>query len=76
MKKFIPLIISVAGILSAVSCRQTDELSDSSLPINVKIESNNKTVLNDSKTVKVNDSIIMNQITNEQDPPVKDPIKF
>lgn len=76
MKKFIPLIILVAGILSAVSCRQVDELSDSSLPINAKIESNNKTVLNDSKTAKVNDSIIMNQTTNEQDPPVKDPIKF
>jgi UDP-N-acetyl-2-amino-2-deoxyglucuronate dehydrogenase len=34
MKKFIPFMILVAGILSAVSCRQADDLNENNLPEN------------------------------------------
>lgn len=74
MKKFIPLITLVAGILSAISCRQTDELIDNTRSDNVSAKVMKNIELN-SSTSKVNDSIANSQATEENNP-IKTPIKW
>ena len=74
MKKFIPLIILFAGILSAVSCREADEVNDSPITENVSAKVMKNIELNPS-TSKVNDSIANSQATEENDP-VKTPITW
>ena len=73
MKKFIPFMILVAGILSAVSCRQADDLNENNLPENASVKIMKTVEVN--STVKNNDSIIINQAIEENDP-VKTPIKM
>ena len=73
MKKFIPLIILVVGILSVVSCRQADDLNENNLPENASAKVMKTVVVN--STAKNNDSTVIKQATEENDP-VKTPIKM
>ena len=73
MKKFIPFMILVAGILSAVSCRQADDLNENNLPENASAKVMKTVVVN--STAKNNDSTVIKQATEENDP-VKTPIKM
>ena len=73
MKKFIPLIILVAGILSAISCRQADDINENNLPENTRAKVMTTAEVN--STTKNSDSIIINQTIEEKDP-VKTPIKM
>ncbi len=66
-------MILVAGILSVVSCRQADDLNENNLRENESAKVIKTADVN--STAKINDSIVTNQATEENDP-VKTPIKM
>ena len=73
MKKFILTAFLFAAILSAIGCRQVDDLNENNLPENASAKVMKTVVVN--STAKNNDSTVIKQATEENDP-VKTPIKM
>ena len=74
MKKFILTAFLFAAILSAIGCRQVDELNESITPKSETAKVMKNTGV--TSTTKINDSIATTQTLEEKDPPVKGPIKW